>query len=597
MNWDHITTENQEIRLQGKGVSPGLVIGRIHVNSRGFVAPSIFPIEEKAIDSELVRFQTAVYVTKKQLEKLQKAINSVSGERESKIFEAHILLIEDKTLHRKVEAMLREELLNIDHCYYRVMCDYMAIFKQSEDAYMSERTADLEDIAIRFLDNLLKVSHAGEIDYDHILVSHDLTPSDTISLDRQRMLGFVTEQGSYTSHTAILARSLGIPAIIGVESAVAQVQEHTLCILDGVLGLLILNPSQETLETYKKRHKENLELKARLQKESPLPCVTTDGHHITLSSNVEFSHEIELVNKHGAEGVGLFRTEFYLLENKKTPTEDQQADLYSKVTREVAPHLSIFRTLDSGGDKMSGEPLSTPEPNPFLGWRGIRFSLARPEIFKVQLRALLRATVHGNVGIMFPMISQIAEIRKAKALLEECRQELLSEGYDIQPNYQIGAMVEVPAAALLAEEIAKEVDFFSIGTNDLVQYTTAVDRVNPLVNDLYRPADPGVLRLIDLTVRGGKASDTWTGICGEMASDIELLPLLLGVGIEELSVGVNMIPIVKSAIRRLNLKDCQELTKKALKLSRAIEIREASRAVAKKSYPILLEHQVNQKTP
>lgn len=593
MNWEHHTYEEQEeVVLQGKGVSSGLAFGRIQVNARGFAAPDIYEIPESRVASEFARFNAALAVTKGQLEEIKSTVSNVSGAEESLIFEAHILLLEDTTLVRGVEKMLNERRVNVDYCYYAVIQGYMEGLRRSKDSYLAERTTDLEDVAIRLLDNLVKSDEGvRESIADHILVSYDLTPSDTISMDRQKMLGFATEYGSFTSHTAILARSMGIPAVVGIDGAVMKVKGFAPCILDGSYGKLILYPSQETLAEYVQRHKENQALKVELEKESNEESRTADGHHVILSSNVEFAYEVDLLKKNGAAGIGLYRTEFYLLENETIPTEDEQAELYSTVATEVSPHLAVFRTLDSGGDKMSGEPLSEPEPNPFLGWRGIRFSLARPEIFKVQLRALLRATAHGKVGIMFPMISQINEIRQAKELLAECKNELLAEGYEVTDSYQIGAMIEVPSAALLADEIAKEVDFFSIGTNDLIQYTTAVDRVNPLVSNLYRPADPGVIRLIKMTVEGATKAGIWTGICGEMASDLELLPLLVGLGVSELSVGVNKVPVVKSAIRRLNYVECQGLVETVAPMTRAVEIRGASRELALKYYSDLIEQE------
>lgn len=581
----------EEVILTGKGVSPGLAFSKIYVNARGFSAPEIYAIEPSQIESELETFSRAVAVTKEQLEGIRETVSDISGDEESQIFDAHIILLEDHVLHEKVEAMLKERLVNISYCFYAVIQSYMEALRRAQDSYLAERATDLEDIAMRLLDNLLIMGErAPTVDHEHVLVSFDLTPSDTVSMDQQKMRGFATEQGSYTSHTAILARSLGIPAVVGIENAVMDVVGLANCILDGTRGLLIMNPSRETVDKYKVLWAAEEELHIRLRSESNLKSETVDGRHIILSANVEFSHEVELLKSNGADGIGLYRTEFYLLDDDDVPCEEEQAALYTKIVKDVSPGMTIFRTLDSGGDKMSGEVLLQPEPNPFLGRRGIRFSLAKPEAFKVQLRALLRATAHGKVGIMFPMISLISEIETAKALLQECHAELVAEGVSVSDDYQVGIMVEIPSAALLAGAMAKVVDFFSIGTNDLVQYTTAVDRVNELVSDLYRPADPGVLRLMKMTVEAGTENDIWTGVCGEMASDIELLPLLIGLGIEELSVGVNKVPLVKSAIRKLNYQECREMVQEAFLQSKAQDIRALSHALAKKAYPIILNH-------
>lgn len=591
MNLEYTAVGLRELVLEGKGVSPGLAFSKTHVNARGFSAPDVYSIRVDQVDSEIEVFEKALAETREQLEGIRETVSTISGDEESQIFEAHIFLLEDRTLRQRVCSMLKDRLVNISYCYYAVIQGYMEALRRVEDSYLAERAIDLEDVAMRLLDNLIRLGDkAPPIEHAHVLIAYDLTPSDTVSMDRDIMLGFATEKGSHTSHTAILARSLGIPAVVGVEDAVMNVVGLANCILDGTRGLLIVNPSRETVDTYREYWEKEETLRIRLKSESSLPSETVDGRKITLSANVEFANEVDQLKTNGADGIGLFRTEFYLLESDEIPDEDQQAELYKEVVKGVSPGMTIFRTLDSGGDKMSGEVLETPEPNPFLGRRGIRFSLARPEIFKVQLRALLRATPYGKVGIMFPMVSLLSELERAKALLEECKSELLSEGYEVGDDYQVGVMIEIPSAALLANELAKVADFFSIGTNDLVQYTTAVDRVNELVSDLYRPADPGVLRLMKMTVEAGLNNGIWTGVCGEMASDIELLPLLIGMGIEELSVGVNKLPLVKSAIRKLNYQECREMFGECLALGKAQSIRKRSHMLARKAYPVVLNH-------
>lgn len=579
-----------EFKLKGMGVSPGIAFGKIHVNARGFSAPEIYELEASEVPAEKERFLKAIEETKQQIKSISEQVGEFSGDEESQIFEAHLLVLEDSTLIKRVDRLIDERHQNAEHCFYAVAQSYMEAMRRIEDEYFRERAKDIEDITQRVLKNLSTETPESSLpDEEHILVSYDLTPSDTVSMDRRHLLGFATENGSYTSHTAILARSLGIPAVVGIENAIMSVRGLMPCILDGTSGELILNPSTETVQIYKQIHRKQEQLRARLKLQSDEDAVTVDGREVVLSANVEFEHEIEQVSTSGAMGIGLFRTEFYLLENFDIPDEENQAALYKKVVQTVSPNLAIFRTLDSGGDKMTGEPLSEPEPNPFLGWRGIRFSIDRPNIFKTQIRALLRATEFGRVGIMFPMISQMKEIRFAKKMIEECRDELLEEGYNISSDYQVGAMIEVPSAAILSVELAKEVDFFSIGTNDLVQYTTAVDRVNTRVAKLYRPADPAVLRLIQQTVVGASMSGIWTGLCGEMGGDLELLPLLVGLGIDEISVGIHKVPLVKSALRKLSYTECAAMVDQALSMDTAREIQAASSDIARRSYPELLK--------
>ncbi|MGB0775624.1 MAG: phosphoenolpyruvate--protein phosphotransferase, partial [Akkermansiaceae bacterium] len=426
-------------------------------------------------------------------------------------------------------------------------------------------------------------------DHQHILVSYDLSPSDTASIDRHHVLGFATEQGSVNSHTAILARSIGIPAVVGLEGAVIDIKTLSDCILDGYNGQLILNPTAETVRRYQARAERKKEARKELETLREAETTTTDGHRITLAANIEFTYELEMVRQSGAEGVGLFRTEFYLLEGGEMPDELQQARVYSEVARATTPHLSIIRTLDAGGDKIPAEPLSHPEPNPFLGWRGIRVSLTRKALFKEQLRAVLRASAEGKLGIMFPMISGLREVLEAKELLYQAMDELDKESIPFDPRVQIGVMIEVPSAAVMAREIAKEVDFLSIGTNDLIQYTVATDRVNPYVSHLYKPTHPAVIRLMDTTVNAAKDAGIWTGVCGEMAGDLSLTPILVGLGIDELSVGPHILPEIKKAVRSLSHSECSEMMKEALACSSSPDIAELSMEIARASYPELMD--------
>ncbi len=425
--------------------------------------------------------------------------------------------------------------------------------------------------------------------HKHIIVAYDLSPSDTATMDRQKSIGFITEQGSVNSHTAILSRSLGIPAIVGLESAVMSIKSLTFIILDGYSGQVILNPSTATIAKYREIQRVKKQRESELDELKEIRTQTTDDRAIILSANIEFEHELTYVEKSGAEGIGLFRTEFYLLGAGEIPDENRQTRVYKEVAKRTQPHQAIIRTLDAGGDKLPAEPLPEPEPNPFLGWRGIRVSLARQGMFKEQLRAILRASAHGKLGVMFPLISGLNELLTAKDILKQCMDELDAGGVPFDPDVEVGMMIEVPSAALMAEELGKHVDFFSIGTNDLIQYTLAVDRVNKNVSKLYKPTNPAVIRLIDMTAQAARNNGIWTGVCGEMASDLNLTPLLIGLGIDELSVGTHQLPKIKKAVRSLHYEQCQELAKKALKCRFSNEIYTLTQDMAHSSYPFLID--------
>lgn len=577
---------------QGTPVSRGIVFGPVHIAVRGgFTAPEVHSITEDAVGREEQRFHEALSRTKVQLDQLRTQIESISGSNEdARVFEAHLMVLEDSVLLNKVSASIQDRLQNAEYCFYAVMQTYLEAMRRIPDPYLRERTVDIEDVCQRVLRNFDpdESSEADTPTEEHVLVAYDVTPSDTMAMERQNVLGFATEQGSPNSHSAILARSLGIPAVVGLQNAVFNLHALSPCILDGYEGKLIVHPTEETRAHYEKRQAEKQAQATELEQIREAESVTKDGHRITLSANIEFDYELDQVISSGAEGVGLFRTEFFLLDKPETPTEEEQTEMYSNVAQRLAPNPVIFRTLDAGGDKLPGEPLTTPEPNPFLGWRGIRFSLSRQDIFKEQLRAILRAGVHGNVGVMFPLVTGVSEVRQAKKLLATCIKELEERGEKFEPNIDVGVMIEVPSAAVVAGRIAKEVDFLSIGTNDLIQYTCAVDRINPKVSNLYQPTHPGVIALIDSTVRGGNEAGIWTGLCGEMAADVRFLPLVLGLGVSELSVTTQLLPVVKQAVRSLNYEECRELAQLALADSTSAEVLARTVKMAEEAYPELL---------
>lgn len=581
----------REIIYEGIPASPGIAMGPVHVNARGFSAPEVYEISEGEVERERARFLEALEVTKRQLIELQSRLEDLSGENESGIFEAHVMILEDRSVVDRVQQAIGRRLQNAEYAFYAVMQNFLEAMRRIPDPYLRERTADIEDVAQRVLRNFSFDDDGRTLapDGQHILVAYDLAPSDTASMNRRHVLGFATEQGSVNSHTAILARAFGIPAVVGLDGAVIDIIALTPSILDGYTGKLILFPSSETLERYRKLMLAKEKVRDSLDAMRGAATETVDGRPMTVSANIELVDELAPVKRSGAKGVGLYRTEFLLLNGEEMPDEKFQADVYSRVVREMSPHMVIVRTLDAGGDKLPIEPLTDPEPNPFLGWRGIRVSLARPAMFREQIRAVLRASAFGKVALMFPMISGLSEVRRSREMVSRCMDELEKEGVPFDKELPVGIMIEVPAAAICADLLAPEVDFFSIGTNDLIQYTVAADRVNPHVADLYRPTHPAVIRLIKRTIDAATDNGIWTGICGEMAGDIRLTPLLLGLGVEELSVGPQQVPRVGQAIRSLSFAECAAMSDEALRSSRSQKILDLSMALARKHYGELLD--------
>jgi len=581
----------QEIVYTGIPASPGIAVGPIHVIARGFSAPEVYEIPESDIAEEQKRFEAAVDVTKKQLTNLQERLESLAGNRESEIFEAHVMLLEDKALLDRVFNAIDKRQQNAEFAFYAVMQNFLEAMRRIPDPYLRERTADIEDVSQRVLRNFQadEDSEHHQPDGKHILLAYDLSPSDTASMNRRHLLGFATEQGSVNSHTAILARSFGIPAVVGLGVSVIQVTALTPAVIDGYSGKLILNPSSETLEKYVTLTVEKEKQRSELDAKKNEATETLDGRVLTLSANIEFLEELHQVRQSGAKGVGLYRTEFLLLNGSEMPDEAKQTAAYTRVAKGVDGSTVIVRTLDAGGDKLPVEPLTEPEPNPFLGWRGIRVSLSRPAMFREQLRAILRASAHGKLAVMFPLVSGLSELLQAKELLKRYMDELHTEEIPFDAEIPVGVMIEVPSAAICADLLAPHSDFFSIGTNDLIQYTLAVDRVNPHVANLYKPTHPAVIRLIKRTVEAGTEQGIWTGVCGEMAGDIRLTPLLIGLGVEELSVSPKILPKVGQVIRSLSYEQCHAAAKEALVQSNSQKILDITLGIARESYPDLLD--------
>jgi phosphotransferase system enzyme I (PtsI) len=584
-------TPHSEIIFTGIPASPGVAVGPVYAVPRGFAAPEVYEIDPAQVPAEQERFVQALEQTQRQLEDLQQRLENMAGGEPAAIFEIHTMLLTDPAVVKRVRDGIASRLQNAEYVFYAVMQTYMEAMRRVADPYLRERATDIGDVAQRLLRAFRQDPEPRHPAPDecHILMAYDLTPSDTVGMDRRQILGFVTEQGSINSHTAILARAFGIPAVVGLEGSIMEVTTLSPGILDGYAGRLILHPTPETLARYRRLAEEKQLVRERVESHRSAATNTIDGCHVTVSANMELLDELPLVAASGAKGVGLYRTEFLLLNGADTPDEATQTDAYSRVVSALAPHRVIIRTLDAGGDKLPVEPLTEPEPNPFLGWRGIRVSLSRPAMFRVQLRAILRASGVGQMAVMFPMVSGISEVERARDLIKRCMDELDREGVPFDPNIPVGIMVEVPSAAVCADILASMVDFFSIGTNDLIQYTVAADRVNPHVADLYRPTHPAVIRLIKTTIDAGRDHGIWTGICGEMAGDIRLTPLLIGLGATELSVGPQMVPRVGEAIRSLNHAECAAMAGEAMRQTRSYDILNRSIDLARAGYGYLLD--------
>jgi len=581
----------EEIRFHGAGVSPGIAQGAIHVVRDDLDDVARYRIEPGQIANEIGRFEAALIQTRTQILEMQQKIAESIGAKDAGIFDAHLLVVEDRTLIDEVLRKLEADLCNVEWVFQEVATNYAETLSKIDDPYLRERALDIEDVTRRVIRNLQGKAPKAflALTKPHILVAHNLTPSDTATMNKERVLGIATDLGSRTSHTAIMARSLNIPAIVGLHNATEKLETGQHVLLDGTDGLLILDPTPETFARYGELESKRVQITQKLAELRETKSTTRDGRHIVLSANIELPGDVDAVAANGAEGIGLYRTEFLYLNRTTLPTEDEQYETYRKVAERVSPDPLIIRTFDLGGDKLApGAADVGDELNPFLGWRAIRFCLENIDIFKTQLRAILRATAVGNVKIMFPMISGVGELRRALSVLAECKEELRRTGSTFSDTTEVGAMIEIPSAALSADILAREVDFFSIGTNDLIQYAIAVDRVNERIAHLYEPTHPAVLRLLKMIADAAGANDIWVGVCGEMAGDIALIPLLLGLGMDELSAGATLVPRVKRAVQSLTIPECRQLVDEALELQTPSEILARCLELAGKRYGDLL---------
>lgn len=566
---------SRETKFVGIAVSPGVAIGKALVlRAEDFQSIPRVKVEEEKIPQEIARFEDALTRTRADILGIRKKISQEIGRESSDIFMAHLLVLEDRSLIEDVITTIKEKRANAEYAFSSVIQKYFRAFSQVEDEYLKERVSDIRDIARRLIGNLVgkKRNPLSNLTEKVIIVAHDLSPSDTAMMDKQKVIAFATDIGGPTSHTAIMARSMEIPAVVGLDRVGREVVTGNSIVIDGNHGILIVHPEPPTLSAYAREEKRLIQVTSELDKLRNLPAETPDGHRIELSANIEFPDEIPSVLAHGAAGIGLYRTEYFYMNRSDLPTEEEQYHAYRTVAEKMSSYPVVIRSLDLGGDKFLSSFEVPHEMNPFLGWRAIRFCLAQVGIFKAQLRAVLRASVHGNLKAMYPMISNLTELRRANEILEECRRELKKEKIPFNPKMEWGAMIEIPSAALTSDSLAKEADFFSIGTNDLIQYALAVDRVNEKIAYLYEPTHPAILRLIREVIVNGHKNKIWVATCGEMAGDPAIAILLVGFGIDALSMSPLLLPKVKKAIRLVPFKLAKEMAEKSLRFATSVEV-------------------------
>jgi phosphotransferase system enzyme I (PtsI) len=578
--------------FRGIAASAGVCRGKVLLLGQGQEEVLRYEVAAKDVPCQIERLEQALIQTRKQILEVQHQVTEAMGAEEASIFEAHLMVLEDHTLIEQVTRLMRGKRLNVEYAFHEVAGKYVATLSAVEDEYLRERAKDMRDVTNRILNNLL--GRTDRHDLRHVpepcvVISDDLSPSVTAQLDRKNVLGFATDVGSKTSHTAILARSLHIPAVVGLQVASQQLHSGQYVLLDGFNGLLILNPTDQTLFEYGQLVRKHVDLEEKLLDVRDKPAITLDGHLVTLSANIEQASDVEAVQASGAEGVGLFRTEYLFISRATLPSEAEQYQAYRQVASALRPHPVVIRTLDLGGDKFLSHLELPDQLNPSLGWRAIRFCLHEQAIFRSQLRAILRASAEGNVKLMYPMISGLDELTQANAIVQECKAELKSQNVPFDGDLEIGVMIEVPSAVMIADSLAKRVDFFSIGTNDLIQYSLAVDRMNEKIAHLYEPTHPAILRLIQLVVEAAHRNKIWVGVCGEMAGDPLLAPLLLGLGVDELSAAAPLVPSVKFLIRRLKISEAKAVAVAALQCESPATILAQSETLARQSAPSLFE--------
>lgn len=575
-------------RLTGIPVSGGIVMGKAFIFHTEKLAVPRYSIPEPRIALEIAKFERALADTTEEILKIRDEISKHLDEEHTHILDAHLLVLEDVLLIEETMQGIEKKRLNAEYVFMEVLEKLIGKFHEMEDEYLKERASDIRDIGRRVLKNLMGKKAARsltELQEEVVVVSYDLSPSDTAQMKRGKVRGFATDIGGQTSHTAIMAKALQIPAVVGLKHISTVVRDGDMVIIDGHHGLVIINPDEKTILRYEREKQHLQKFVTELHEIKELPAITTDGHKIELAANIELPEEVSIITENGGEGIGLYRTEFFYLNRKDSPSEEEHFQAYKSVVEKMGSFPIVIRTLDLGGDKFLS-PLEYPrEINPFLGCRAIRFCFERPDIFKIQLRGILRASVFGKIRIMFPMITTLEELIRAKEMVEESKKELKKANISFDRDIKIGTMIETPSAAMISDILAKEADFFSIGTNDLIQYSLAVDRVNEKVVSLYQPAHPGVLKLIKNVVDAGHKANIRVAMCGEMAGDPLYTIMLIGLGLDELSMSPIRIPELKKVIRSISLKEAKQVTEKVLSFSTNREVETLLREKLKKVLP------------
>ncbi len=561
--------------LTGLGVSSGIAIGRAVCIETRTEEVYRFPLAAEELDAEVERFERAIEAARDEILRVRDKVEKQMGDELAAVFEAHSLFLQDATFVRRIAGRIREEQVNAEWAVYRTAEELGEQFAAMEDDYLRERREDLRDVAHQLLRSLQGISHhqLSEIEGDVVVVADLLTPSDALRLGRGKVVGFVIETGGKTSHTTIIARSLKLPAITGLPGVLSQVTDEDPVILDGETGTVILHPTDEVLADYRRRRSDRIRRDRELMSTCALSARTADGVELELMANIDLPEEVPDVRRYGAAGIGLYRSEFlYIEKSPELPSEEDHYRLYRQLVELTAPHPAIIRTYDLGGRKLASKLLNVHEENPVLGLRGVRLTLAQPEVFKPQIRALYRAASHGDLWAMIPLVSTLEEVERFRSYATSIAEELQREGIEHRRDLPIGIMIEVPCAALIADRLAREVDFFSIGTNDLIQYSLAVDRNNEHVADLYQPLHPGLLRMLRFVIDSARDAGISVSVCGEVASDIRVAPLLVGLGLRRLSMSPRAVPRIKTRLRGLRVSDLEEIAQRCLEFGAASEV-------------------------
>ena len=562
---------------KGIGVSPGIAIGTALILEKQVADVFRVPIKPEDVGREVDRLREALEKTRADLQKLKEKVSRSIGDEYASIFDAHSMIVSDPSFADKVIQRIELDQVNAEWAIFEVQQELEARFESFENEYLRDRGADVKDVADSLLKNLQGIAHheLSEIEHDVIILAEDLTPADAVHFNRRPIVGFATESGGRTSHTSIIAKSLFMPAVIGVPRLIELIDNEELVIVDGYEGTLIVNPTPALIEDYRSKVARHAEYERQLLKNRKLKATTRDGRRMTLQANIELVEELDDAVRFGAEGIGLYRSEFlYISKSPNLPSEEEHFEIYRKLTEAMAPDPVIIRTFDLGGKKLAREVIGSEEDNPVLGLRALRLCMRHRDMFRTQLRALLRASAFGNMRIMFPLVSGIPELRQVKTLIREIRTELDGEGVAYNPEMQIGIMVEVPAAAMIADLLASESDFFAIGTNDLIQYALAIDRGNENVSYLYEPLHPAVLRLVKHIIDAGQQAGIPVSLCGEMAADPLYAIVLAGLGLENFSMNPSQIPVIKDVLRSVRYRECKRIADSALQKKTAQEIEE-----------------------